>query len=273
MSRQLVLLLLALPSPARAVPSPLDETAFNASVLASPAARRWLVLFYSPHCGHCHAMMPEWEALAADVASLEGVASLASVDATAEAALASRLDVNGYPTLLAFADGAVYEHGGDRTAAAMLAFVRAPGASGQRRGYLGADGVVRPARLDALLRVPRDMSELVNYATDTSPLAAALLALALMLLGALLALASAPRPGPAFLTVELPPGVAAGAPFFVEYADDGFVSRLLRRPRRTMRVVAPAGIAPGQTFFVPLIKPPAVRACDPPPRPEAKKTD
>ena len=212
-------------------------------------------------------MMPAWEELAADPA-LDGVGSVATVDATVETALSSRLDVNGYPTLFAFHDGVVYEHGGDRTAEAMLSFLRAPHAVGQRKGVLGTDGSVHPALIDVLLRVPRDLSQIMGFALETSGVAAALIATFFVLCGALLALAGTPR-GAQFIVVNVPPGVTAGQPFWIEYSD---FSAMIpgRRKRRVMKVVAPQGIAPGGSFFVPLVAAPKITACDPAVRPPDK---
>ena len=81
-----------------------------------------------------------------------------------------------------------------------------------------------------------------------------------------------PQPSePQFLVCECPADVRPGDTFHVEILRQGAGRRLplqgvllwRSKPRqaanRVMQVQAPPGIAPGQTFFVPLVAPPVVR--------------
>ena len=250
----------------------LDAVGFRREIAESTAAGvRWFVFFFSPQCGHCRAMEPAWEELSVrldHVAIISGSGEklyepvrLATIDATVEKALAESLDVNGYPTLLAIdpSTRAVYEYDGDRSAGSLHAFATHADpaeAGGRRRGYMSHDGSVRPSLLDVLRRVPTDCNEIVSIALGTNGAAAALVAAFLMALGALIGLACTPPPSTAFLVVECPPGVTGGQTFVVEWTAGGCLGR---RRKRVMKVAAPAGMTPGQSFFVPLIAPPTVR--------------
>uniref|UniRef100_A0A7S2V150 protein disulfide-isomerase n=1 Tax=Fibrocapsa japonica TaxID=94617 RepID=A0A7S2V150_9STRA len=75
----------------------LDEASFKSEVLRGDGV--WLVEFYAPWCGHCQRLTPEWEK-AAKV--LKGVVNVAAVDATQHQQLASRHQVQGYPTIKVF---------------------------------------------------------------------------------------------------------------------------------------------------------------------------
>ena len=263
-----LLVCLALGTQAATTPPQLTADSFQNSIVSSD--QRWFVFFFSPHCGHCRAMEPAWDELAA-MAGLGSVVNLATVDATEERGLAEKLDVNGYPTLLVFggatAAHAVFEYEGDRSTASLHAFATAAdlaSAGGRRRGYLSADGTVRPSRVDVLLRVPNEMFEIVGIALGTSRVATLLLATCLVTLGVLLALLTTPSPPVPFLVVECPPGVQPGQTFAVEVTTSGGSPRLLawlgRRRRRVMNVAAPAGVREGQSFFVPLVAPPKASA-------------
>ena len=182
------------------------------------------------------------------------------VDATEDKALAERLQVLGFPTLLSFeADGAVVEYDGDRSAASLTQFARRapPSLLSRRRGYLASDGSLQPSQLDALLRTPHDVGEILRVALDMSPVATACLALLCFLVGALAARACAPRERAQFLSVECPENVSAGQRFKVQVSEKGF----LGRPRALyFTVQAPIGIEPGKSFVVPLVAPPVARA-------------
>lgn len=57
---------------------------------------------YGRRCGHCKKLAPEWESAASD---LKGRAKLGAVDATQEQELASKYNVQGYPTIKEFVHG------------------------------------------------------------------------------------------------------------------------------------------------------------------------
>jgi len=72
-----------------------DSTVFNDESM-------WLVAFYAPWCGHCQKLLPEWIAAATQ---LRGTVKLAKVDATVHQKLASKYQIQGYPTIKIFAPG------------------------------------------------------------------------------------------------------------------------------------------------------------------------
>jgi len=64
-----------------------------------------LVMFYAPWCGFCKKMKPAFFEAAAKLKTLRPTARLAAVDATQQRTLASRFQVQGYPTLKLFTRG------------------------------------------------------------------------------------------------------------------------------------------------------------------------
>ena len=79
----------------------------------------WLVKFYAPWCGHCQALAPTWEKLAAASA---GRFHVAEVDCPANPKTCE--GVSGYPTLRLYVeDEEPSEYEGERTVEAFVAFV------------------------------------------------------------------------------------------------------------------------------------------------------
>jgi protein disulfide isomerase len=84
-----------------------------------------LVKFFAPWCGHCKAMAPDYEAAAATLKKEEySNVVLGEVDATVEAALAGKYDVQGYPTLYWFVNGNKREYQGPRSADGIVEWIK-----------------------------------------------------------------------------------------------------------------------------------------------------
>ena len=199
--------------------------------------------------------MPVWEALG-DEALPEGTL-LRSLDVTEAPELAERFEVFGYPTLLLIepSKAQLYEFRGERTAEAMEEFVN-HGFQTEPPRPLPAE----PTSLDPLLFLPSDVGEIVTFALSKGVLATLVVVLFCMAIGAFSAsivLAAPSGIAPQFVTVVMPPGGVPGQPFDVEISPPVTGAALWWRQNkvknRVVTVVAPQGVAEGQTFFVPLV--------------------
>jgi len=78
----------------------LTDSNFEETVLKSKDM--WLVEFYAPWCGHCKKLAPEWAKAAS---MLKGQIKVAKIDATSEQRMASKYNIQGYPTIKIFPPG------------------------------------------------------------------------------------------------------------------------------------------------------------------------
>jgi len=113
----------------------LDATTFDKFVEDTPLL---MVEFYAPWCGHCKQLEPEYSA-AATILKEDNV-KLAKVDAADEKnqRLAATHDVQGFPTLKFFKNKKAEDYMGERTATAIVAFMRKK--AGPASTYLENDG-------------------------------------------------------------------------------------------------------------------------------------
>jgi thioredoxin 2 len=81
---------------------PLHATAGDFDQTIGTAEVPVLVDFYADWCGPCHMMAPTLDALASD---RKGQVLVLKVDTEKDPALATRFDVRGLPTVVAFKDG------------------------------------------------------------------------------------------------------------------------------------------------------------------------
>jgi len=77
----------------------LDSASFASGIADNPLIA---VEFYSPWCGHCKSLAPEWEKAAT---ALKGKVPVAKVDCTANQDVCNEHEIQGYPTLKLFREG------------------------------------------------------------------------------------------------------------------------------------------------------------------------
>ena len=88
---------------------------------------RWMVKFYAPWCGHCKRLAPTWERFAktahTDAAYKSEGLRVAKMDCSgSDRDVCNKFNVRGYPTLLFFDSGKLYEHDGEREFDALVEF-------------------------------------------------------------------------------------------------------------------------------------------------------
>jgi len=99
----------------------LDASTFDSYIQNTPLV---MVEFYAPWCGHCKQLAPEYQR-AAQILTVDNL-PLAKVDAADEknAKLAETYDVQGFPTLKLFKNKKATDYLGERTSAAIVAYMR-----------------------------------------------------------------------------------------------------------------------------------------------------
>ncbi|GFY87485.1 PDI-like 1-1 [Actinidia rufa] len=103
----------------------LDQSNFTETV----SKHNFIVVeFYAPWCGHCKHLAPEYEKAASVLSSHDPPIILAKVDANNEAnrELATKFEVQGFPTLKIFRNGgkSVQEYKGPREADGIVAYLK-----------------------------------------------------------------------------------------------------------------------------------------------------
>ncbi|OQR80607.1 hypothetical protein ACHHYP_17421 [Achlya hypogyna] len=117
----------------------LTADSFDAEVLGGG---QWLVKFYAPWCGHCKQLAPTYDALSQD---LLGRVNIAKVDVTEHEALGERFGIQGFPTLLFFADSKMYDYSGARSLDALTTFVTGGYTEKEGDPIPAADGAIAEA--------------------------------------------------------------------------------------------------------------------------------
>lgn len=82
-----------------------------------------LVEFYAPWCGHCKNLAPEYAQAAAELGKMDPPMYIAKVDTTAATEVGKKYEIQGFPTLKFFKNGAVSEYQAGRTAKDIVDFV------------------------------------------------------------------------------------------------------------------------------------------------------
>jgi len=82
-----------------------------------------LVEFYAPWCGHCQALVPEYEQAAKTLTAKDSTIKLAKVDATKETVTAGEFDIEGYPTIKFFNNKNPTDYNGGRTAEGIVSWL------------------------------------------------------------------------------------------------------------------------------------------------------
>lgn len=83
----------------------------------------WFVLFYVAHCEHCKSMAGDFQNFAVQPSLAARKIRVAKVNAEKDEELSGQWVTIGFPTMKLFRNGKVYNYDGERTAAAMEAWV------------------------------------------------------------------------------------------------------------------------------------------------------
>ncbi|KAL2497323.1 Protein disulfide-isomerase 5-2 [Abeliophyllum distichum] len=99
----------------------LEESNFGAAISTFDYI---LVDFYAPWCGHCKRLAPELDKAAPVLAGLKQPIIVAKIDADRYKRLASKHEIDGYPTLKMFIRGVPSDYYGPRNADLLVRFLK-----------------------------------------------------------------------------------------------------------------------------------------------------
>ncbi|OVA04064.1 Thioredoxin [Macleaya cordata] len=99
----------------------LDDSNFDSAIASFDFI---LVDFYAPWCGHCKRLSPELDAAAPVLAGLEKPIVIAKVNADKFTRLASKYEIDGFPTMKIFSHGIPVEYTGPRKAELLVRFLK-----------------------------------------------------------------------------------------------------------------------------------------------------
>ncbi|MCD7451264.1 Protein disulfide isomerase [Datura stramonium] len=99
----------------------LDESNFDAAISTFDYI---FVDFYAPWCGHCKRLSPELDKAAVNLAVLKQPVVIAKVDADKYSHLASKYEIDGFPTLKIFMHGVPTDYYGPRKADLLVRFLK-----------------------------------------------------------------------------------------------------------------------------------------------------
>ncbi|GAB4844809.1 Protein disulfide-isomerase 5-2 [Ancistrocladus abbreviatus] len=99
----------------------LDDSNFDSAISSFDYI---LVDFYAPWCGHCKRLSPELDAAAPVLAGLKKPMVIAKVNADKYTRLASKYEIDGFPTLKIFMHGVPTDYYGPRKAELLVRFLR-----------------------------------------------------------------------------------------------------------------------------------------------------
>ncbi|RAL38741.1 hypothetical protein DM860_013422 [Cuscuta australis] len=104
----------------------LDDSNFEAAISKFDHV---FVDFYAPWCGHCQRLAPELDKAAPVIAELKQSIVIAKVNADKYRVLASKYDIDGYPTLKMFVHGVPTDYYGPRKSDLLVRFLKKYAAS------------------------------------------------------------------------------------------------------------------------------------------------
>lgn len=84
----------------------------------------WFVEFYAPWCAHCKRLHPVWDQVGHSLSDSNLPIRVGKLDCTRFPAVANKLGIQGYPTILFFRNGNVIDYRGGREKEALVSFAK-----------------------------------------------------------------------------------------------------------------------------------------------------